>query len=147
MFTKIPKYRPGDAERFFYKIYIVDINNKIYYLTVSNGIYSSKDVSQPILIFTINIKELVDTVKLFRTKTKSLDYIDVKFDFFSGVERLERPLKLITYDDKQKIIYFPVVTINGQVTQRNILYQLKDGYFYYIGIETGKRKCLCLARP
>src|SRR4030095_503947 len=78
--------------------------------------------------------------KLFKTKRKKLNSINVEFDFFSVVDRPERPLELITYDDKQKIIYIPVVGDEGQVTKKNILYQLKDRYFEFIGIGTGVRK-------
>ena len=50
------------------------------------------------------------------------------------------PLELISYDGKKKIIYIPVVNNNGKVSNKNILYQLKGGYFEFIGIENGKRK-------
>ena len=139
VFTKIPEYEEGEASSFFSKIYTVGINNKAYYLTIYNGIYSNKEARQSISIFTIDDDQL-DTVKLFRTKTKSLNSIDVSFDFFSVVDRPERPLELITYDKKQKIIYIPLVNENGQVTQKNIQYQLKDGYFYFTGFDTAKQK-------
>ena len=42
----------------------------------------------------------------------------------------------ITYDDKKKIIYIPVVGDKGQVTRKNILYQSKDIHFELIGIDT-----------
>lgn len=112
----------------------------MYYLAISNGIYSSKDASQSISVFTIDNNKLVDTVKLFRTKTKLLNSIDVNFDFFNMVDRPERPLELITYDDKHKIIYIPVVNNKGQVTKKKTLYQLKGSYFEFIGIETAQRK-------
>jgi hypothetical protein len=140
VFTKVPKHEEGDAGSFCSKIFTVNIKNKVYYLTISNGIYSTKDASQSISVYTIDNDKLIDTVKLFKTKTKRLNRIDVEFDFFSVVERPERPLELITYDDKQKIIYVPVVGDKGRVTNRNIQYQLKDKYFEFIGIESGKRK-------
>jgi len=112
----------------------------MYYLAISNGIYSSKDASQSISVFTIDNNKLVDTVKLFRTKTKLLNSVDINFDFFNVVDRPERPLELITYDDKHKIIYIPVVNNKGQVTAKKILYQLKGSYFEFIGIETAQRK-------
>lgn len=34
----------------------------------------------------------------------------------------------------------PVVNDKAEVTKRNILYQLINGYFEFIGIEVGKRK-------
>lgn len=140
VFTKIPKYEDGDAGSFCSKVFTVNIRNKPYYLAVSNGIFSTKDAMQSISAYCIEGNKLVDTIKLFKTKTKRLSSIDVEFDFFSVVDRPERPLELITYDDKQKIIYIPVVGDKGQVTKKNILYQLKDRCFEFIGIETGVRK-------
>jgi hypothetical protein len=139
IFTKLPKYEEGDGGVFYSKVFTVNINNKSYYLAVSNGIYSTKNEMQSITAYNIEGSKLVDTVKLFKTKTKKLNSIDVEFDFFSVVDRPERPLELITYDEKKKIIYIPVVGDKGQVTKKNILYQLKDRYFEFIGIETGVR--------
>lgn len=140
IFAKVPKYEEGDAGSFCSKIFTVHIKDKPHYLAVTNGIFSTKDAIQSISSYSIEGNELVDTVKLFKTKTKKLNSIDVEFDFFSVVDRPERPLELITYDEKKKIIYIPVVGDKGQVTKKNILYQLKDRYFEFIGIETGMRK-------
>ena len=140
IFTKVPTDKNGDAGSFCSKIFTVNINNKPYYLAVTNAIFSTKDAMQSISAYTIDGNKLVDTVKLFKTKTKKLNSIHVEFDFFSVVDRPGRPLELITYDHKQKIIYIPVVDGKEQVTKKNILYQLKDRYFEFIGIETGMRK-------
>ena len=131
------KRRPGS---FCSAIFTIDINNKPYYLGVTNAIYSTKDARQSIAVYNIDDDKLIDTAKLFRTRTKRLNRIDVSFDFFSVADRSERPLELITYDDKHKVIYVPVVGNKGQVTTQNIIYQLKNNYFEYTGIETGTRK-------
>ena len=140
VFTKVPKYEEGDAGSFCSRIYTAHINDKVCYLAVTNGIFSTKDAMQSISAYSIEGNKLVDTVKVFKTKTKKLNRIDIEFDFFSVVNRPERPLELITYDDKQEIIYIPVIGDKGQVTKKNLLYQLKGSYFEFIGIETGKRK-------
>lgn len=139
VFAKVPKFDESDPGSFCSKIFTVSILDKPYYLAVTNGIYSTKDAMQSISAYNIVGNKLVDTVKLFKTKAKKLNSIDVGFDFFSVVDRPERPLELIVYDDKQKIIYIPVVGDNGQVTKKNILYQLKDRYFEFIGIQKGIR--------
>ena len=140
VFTKAPNTDNDDPGSFVSRIFAVSIDGKPYYLAVTNAIYSTKDARQSIAAYVINNGKLVDTVKLFKTKTKRLNRIDVDFDFFSVVDRPERPLELITYDDKQKMIYIPIVGDKGQVTKRNILYQLKGSYFEFIGMEAGKRK-------
>lgn len=140
VFTKVRKYDEGDGGSFCSKIFTVTIYNKPYYLAVTNSIFSTKDAMQSISAYSIVGNNLTDTVTLFKTKTKKLKSIDVAFDFFSVVDRPERPLELIVYDDKQKIIYIPVVDDKEQVTKKNILYQLKDRYFEFVGIEKGIRK-------
>jgi hypothetical protein len=139
VFTECPEYEEGDAGGFCSKIFTVDINDKAYYLVVTNAILSTRDAMHSISAYTIVNNKLIDTVKLFKTKTKRLNSIDVEFDFFSVIDRPEYPVELIVYDNKLKIIYIPVVDNKAQVTKKNILYQLKDGYFEFIGIETGKR--------
>jgi hypothetical protein len=140
VFTRMFQSEEGDPAYFCSKIFTVNINNKPYYLAVANGIYSSKESRQSITCYSIEGNKLMDTVRLFKTKAKKLNTIDVAFDFFSVVDRPERPLELITYDEKLNIIYIPVVDDKDQVTKKNLLYQLKGRYFEYIGIETGKRK-------
>jgi hypothetical protein len=139
VFTKIPIREEGDPGSFCSKIFTVHINKQPYYLAVTNGIYSTKDAMESISVYKIDNNNLVDTIELFKTKSKTLNNITVEYDFFSAADRPERPLELITYDHKQKIIYIPVVNDKGQVTTKYILYQLKGHHFEFIGIETGKR--------
>ena len=108
--------------------------------TSESKIFSNKDMMEEIAAFNIKENKLIDTVAIFKTKTKKLNRISLAFDFFSVVDKPKRALNLITYDEKKKIIYIPVVDDNGKVSNRNILYQLKGSYFEFIGIETEKRK-------
>lgn len=122
----------GDYAPFYSQIFTLIANNKTYYLAVNNGIFSTKDASQSIKAITIENNSLIDTLKLFKTKTELLNEIDVSFDFFSVVNRPERPLRLIKYNKDKKIIYIPIVLENGKVTDRYILYQFKGQYFEHI---------------
>lgn len=140
IYLKVPTYEEGDSGTFCSKIFDVRIGNKTFYLPITNGIFSTKDVSQSISVFNIEGNKLVDSEKLFKTKTKILNRIDVEFDFFSVVDKLERPLELIAFDAVKKIIYIPVVNEKLQVTENYFLYQLRGNLFKYIGIEKGKRK-------
>jgi hypothetical protein len=141
IFTKVPTNILGDLGRFCSKIFTVNINSKNHYLALEIGIYSKKYVTEFISAYCIEDNNLVDTLKVFKTKKgKLLNSIHVDYDFSSVYNRPERPIELIAYDDKQKIIYIPKVDVNGKVQTENILYQLNGRYLKYIGIETGMRK-------
>jgi hypothetical protein len=130
----------GDPGSFCSRIYMVNIADKVYYLSIDNGIYSTKDVAQSIQVYTIDQDQLMDTARLFKTKKQLLNKIDVQFDFFSVVDRPERPVNVITYDEQQKIVYISVVNNKGAITGKDIVYRLKDGYFEFTGIEKATRQ-------
>jgi hypothetical protein len=131
-YKKIYAIEENDYVPFYSQIFTVKADDKTYYLAVNNGIYSNKDASQSIKVFTIENNTLNDTLKLFKTKTKLYNEINVGFDFFSVVDRPERPLRLIKYDPNKKIVSIPIVLENGKVTDRYILYQFKGEYFEHI---------------
>lgn len=123
----------SDTAYFVSKIIKVPINNQTYYLVISNGVFSSKDQAQAIQAFTIRNDKLIDSDKIFKTKTNILNKIQVDFDFFSVVDRPERPLKLIKFE-KDKL-YIPVVDKEGKVSDKFLIYQLNNNYFQYIGVK------------
>ncbi|MBS1577709.1 MAG: hypothetical protein JST09_20590 [Bacteroidetes bacterium] len=140
VFTNTPVPEEDDPGRFCSEIYSISINNRKFYMVVSNGIYSTKDASQTISVYTITENKLTDTTRLFKTKAKFLNAISIEYDFFSVVDKPERPVELITYDDQFKTIYIPVVNDKQQVTDNNLIYQLKGNYFEFTGIGKSKQK-------
>jgi hypothetical protein len=100
-----------------------------YYLAVKHAIYSSKDCYQGIKIFSIENATLQHQVKLIKTKTGIRNELGFNFDFFSVVDRNERPVKLIHYDPTEKTISIPVVWENGKVTGKLIVYKFTGEYF------------------
>jgi len=97
-------------------------------------------MAESVTAYTIRNSKLVDTVGLFRTKKEILNAIDIEFDFFSVVDWPTRPLQLIAYDEEKKKLYIPYIEGYGQVTKRNLVYQLKGKYFEYVGIESKHEK-------
>ena len=55
--------------------------------------------------------------------------ISVEFDFFSVVDRPERPVRVIKYDKSKKIIYIAIVHEDGKVTDKFIQYKFNGNYF------------------
>lgn len=136
IYKSIAQFQSGEAifleeivgMGFFPEIYTLKTPQKTYYLTVSHGIFSTADAGQSLEAFTIEQNEL-RPVELFNTKGKMSSSISFEFDFFSVVERPERPLKLIKYDEQKKIISVPVISKNGAVKELFTRYRFNGKYF------------------
>jgi len=123
----------GDPISFYSKIYTLNRQHlPPVYLAIHNGIYSTKDASQSVSAFAIENDTLNKSIKIFKTKNEYLNTIDVYFDFFSVADRPERPLELITFDKASKKLFIPIVTEDGKVTKRNIIYQYDGTYLKHI---------------
>jgi len=110
-------------------IYTLNTPSATYYLVINHGIASTKDASQGIQAVRIDGPVLNDTVSIFHTPSGHVNGIQFFFDFFSVVDRPERPVQLIQYDAVQKLISIPVVPDDGKVTDRRITYQWSGRYF------------------
>jgi len=136
VYAKASKTGDGIFNPFYSEIFTLKANEKTYYLAINNDIWSSKDATQSVKVFTIeNNGSLDDTVKLFKTKTQLLNEINVGFDFFSVIDRPERPVRLIKYDPKKKIVYIPIVYADGKVTDKYIVYQFTGQYLEHISTQ------------
>jgi hypothetical protein len=127
--TQLWEVDEDDPSGFFSEVFILNANEKTYYLAINNGIYSTKDAGQSLQVFTIENGELNEFVKLIKTAEGMTNIINVSFDFFSVVDRPERPVKLIKYDKTKKIIYIPVVYEDGKVTDKFIRYKFNGKIF------------------
>jgi hypothetical protein len=71
---------------------------------------------------------------LIKTASGLTDSLGFSYNFFSVVERRERPVKLISFDKKTNTLKIPVVIedkefSNGRVTNRFISYRFNGTYF------------------
>ena len=140
IFKSIAQFQSGEAifleeiggMGFFPEIYTVKTRQKTFYLAISHGIFSTADAGQSLEAFSIEQNEL-RPVELFNTKGKMSSSISFEFDFFSVVDRPERPLKLIKYDEKKKTISVPVIAENGAVTEVFTMYRFNGKYFEALG--------------
>jgi hypothetical protein len=119
----------GAAKGYYSEIYFLSEGGKTYYLAVRNSIYSNRDVAVYLKAFTIEDGRLVDTVRLFRTEEGDQNELGVPFNFFSVVDRPERPIKIFTYDPKQRIISVPIIDENDSVTDKFDRYEFREGIF------------------
>ncbi len=131
--TQVPETKADDPQSYCSAIYTVKIQQQPHYLVVTNGVYSSSDLRQSVLAYTISGRGKLEDVSIFKTKSKMNHKINVDFDFFSVVDRPERPLKLITYNKRTGILTLPLVD-GKKVTSKNITYRFNGQYLEYSGI-------------
>lgn len=123
----------NDSQAFFSKIYSVQTkNNETIYLVISNSILSSKYSVQHINAYKIATENL-QNVSVFKTKSKNLSQISVEYDFFSVVDRPERPVELITLNNNT--LKIALVDDNQNVTSKNLIYEWNGDAFIYKGIK------------
>lgn len=122
-----------DSQAFISKIYsLQNEKNETIYFQISNTISSTKDVGQSIDAYKIDTSELIPT-DVFNTGKKQTNYIRVDYDFFSVVDRPERPVELITLKDG--ILNIALVNEEGKVTAKNLVYEWNGNNFDYKGVK------------
>ncbi len=109
-----------------------EMGKHVYYLLVSTGVYSNIDTSQNLQILAIKDKKIIYPAIISASTLTS--FLGFAYDFFSVVDRPERPIQLFKYDDKTKTIRFPVVVEDpkfpsGKVTDKKIEYRFDGQYF------------------
>lgn len=104
------------------------------YLVVSTFIGSTSLNGQVISAFAVKGDKLNTKAKVIRTKSGLTNSVSFEYDFFSVVDRAERPVKLFAFDEKEKSFRFPVVIQDqtapqGRVTDKFIMYKFNGKYF------------------
>ena len=131
------KSRPdgeNEGASFVGKIYQLNSKAGSVYLTINSAIASTQDAAQSIAAVKIVGNKLDDKFKIFKTKEGLTNSIGFAYNFFSVMERKERPLLLIVFDAKNNILKIPVVIENekypnGEVTNRFINYKFNGTNF------------------
>ena len=134
VYSKSSDLPEGDAGAFVSVIFDLDTRNGQVYLARFSSILSNSGAYQSINLFKIEDNSLNDKIKLIKTKSGLTNKIGFEYDFFSVVDREERPIKLILYDKETKTIKIPVVIVdkdfsNGRVTDKFINYKFDGTYF------------------
>jgi hypothetical protein len=124
----------GGGGSFVYDIFSVDSKQGRIYVVCSTFIGSTQDHWQGAHLYKIEGNQLKDKIKLIKTASGLTDSLGFSYNFFSVVERRERPIKLISFDKKTNTLKIPVVIedkefSNGRVTNRFISYRFNGTYF------------------
>jgi hypothetical protein len=134
VYSKSRESEEGDSGSFVHDIFTVDTKTGKIYLVCTTSIGSTQDSYQNLRLFKIGKNELNESVKLIKTKSGLTDSIGFGYNFFSVVDRKERPIKLILFDRNTKTFKIPVVIEdekfpNGRVTDKFISYKFNGTYF------------------
>ncbi len=133
VYSKGDYWEEGDAGAFVSDIYGIDTKGGKVYLARFHSILSTSDSYQTVKLFKIRGSSIKDA-KLFKTNSGLTNLLSFEFNFFSVVDRKERPIKLFEYDPKTKTLKFPVVVEdkefpNGRVTDKFIKYRFNGTHF------------------
>lgn len=128
----------GGAGSFVYDVFGLDTKRGKVYIVCSNFIASTNDHYQAANLFKISGDKLEEKLKLIKTREGITDSLSFEYNFFSVVDRKERPIRLIKYDAKTKTLRIPIVINdtefpNGRVTNRFINYRFDGSYFVKAG--------------
>ncbi|MCB2377232.1 hypothetical protein LGH70_06540 [Hymenobacter sp. BT635] len=126
--TPLPGANP-DAGHSYFDIFTVQRGAQTFYLAYGQAIYSTHDCYQQVRAFTIENGQLNADAKLIRTQSGLRNTLGFSFDFFSVVDRPERPVRLISYEARARVLAIPVVWSDGKVTDRRIRYAFNGTVF------------------
>ncbi len=124
----------GDVGAFYHQIFQVNSNTGPIYLAVSTFIGSTSLAGQTIEVVRIDGERLDRSAKLIQTAGGLKNSISFGYDFFSVVDRPERPIRLFLFDDAKRTFRFPIViedekTPQGRVTDQFITYRFNGTHF------------------
>jgi hypothetical protein len=119
---------------FYHDIFQVDSRQGAIYLPVSTFIGSSSLAGQTISAVKIEDEKLDTNAKVIRTASGLSNSISFGYDFFTVVDRPERPIRLFKFDPIGRAFMFPIVvedekTPQGRVTNKLIRYRFDGTYF------------------
>ena len=128
----------GDDEEsggsFYTDVFQVSSASGPIYLAASTFIASSSLNGQSIDAMRIDGEKLERNAKVIRTRSGLQSTVDFAYDFFSVVDRPQRPVRLFSFNEAKREFRFPVViedkrTPQGRVTNRLITYRFDGKYF------------------
>ena len=133
VYSKSNDLEEGDAGGFVSDVFGIATKQGKVYLARFHSIFSTQDSGQSFQIFKVQGTSYKDA-KLIKTNSGLTNSLSFGYNFFSVVDRPERPIKLFVYDNKTQTIKFPVVVEdekfpNGGVTDKFIEYKFNGTYF------------------
>jgi hypothetical protein len=126
VYLKSQNLEENDAGSYCSNIFTTNFDSKKVYLVISNSIYSNKECSQSISSFQIQNNLLIDSLKIFKSENEISNRIDINYDFLSVVNRPERPVELIKFDEKMNTVLVNELNDIGEVLDKIRIYRLEE---------------------
>ena len=138
--SRIPMFTNGYNGYWYSNIYTLKTISDTFYLPHFHYNLNSKDHIEGIATVKIENDTLNQTIKLFKyfnddditseqDKEPTHSSIYIEYDFFSVVDRPERSIKLLFYNEEDQIIKLPVIVDYGKVSKKLQTYQFNRKYF------------------
>ena len=129
-----PETEDASGGPFYTEIFEVATRTGPIYLANSTFIASTSMHGQSLNALRIDGEKLDQAAKLIKTRRGVTNEVGITYDFFSVVDRPERPVKLFFFNAAKKEFRFPIVieddkTFLGRVTDKFITYRFNGKYF------------------
>jgi hypothetical protein len=135
IFSKIDDSSDNAPSGFYSDIFTMNTAGGPVYLARCTWILSNPLAYQSIGLFRIANNLLDANIRLIKTPKGMENSVGIEYDFFSVVDRKERPLKLVLFDKLSRSIQVPVVVDDtkfpngGRVTEKFDTYRFDGRYF------------------
>lgn len=129
------KSKKQDVNGFSHQVFQFDTGKGRVYLATFTFVLSTSANRQELALFAIDKTKLNADVKLIKTRTGLHNSVGFDYDFFSVVNRPERPVTLFYFDQSARSFRFPVVLTDkqfpngGRVTNKFITFRFSGKYF------------------
>ena len=121
----------SDSGLSYSEIYTCNIKGRQYYLSIGDGKYSTRDLGQTIIVYTIKGNHLVQA-PIIKTQKGLTNSIHIGYDLSNLNGKKDH---LIAFNETTNELKTPVVNPEGKILNKDIIYKLKGEYFERIGIK------------
>lgn len=129
VFSQLAQRDEQAAGKWYSNIYTLKTETKTWYIGLYNEMHSSTEYTQGVKAFSVEDKDLNESVGLFKTAAGLKNEMSFDYNFLTVANRPESPPKLIYYDTDDDKLHLTVVQKDGKVTRDIITYQFTGKYF------------------
>jgi hypothetical protein len=129
VFSQLAEHNEQETGRWYSNIYTLKTDNKTYYIGVYNELHSTTNLTQGVKVFSIEDKDLDESVRLFKTANGLANEMGFNYNFLTVADRPDRPAKLIYYDTDDDQLHLTVIQEDGKVTRQIVTWQFTGKYF------------------